>query len=275
MTPAHGLCRLVALCIFLINPVVLMAQDAATLFANGAYLPAAEAARLLNSADGDALAARATLTYAAYEAQSRAQAAALIATALVDARRGQRRDPHNIQALLQEAVAIGYTAKLKQSPSQAKKAKGIIVRARGLAPRDGLVTLALATWNGEPIADLGVLIAKTVLGARLQDVIKYYDLSLRLEPDNCTFPVFYAFNLYRIDAKRYAAQSQALLEKAITLPARDAFQTMIRDQAILVLEAIHKKNNSQRTSLLIRRHQPFGAILAQAEPGLQPPHVPQ
>ena len=249
------------LILLLLLPLNGFAMSASELFAAGKYEAAAQEARKLGSAEGDALAARATLTIAAYQAIDRARAESLIDQAIADAKRGEARDAASIAPLLQEAVALGYRAKLQQSPKQAKRAKAIMLKARQMAPNDPIAIYALGAWHGEPIADLGSFIARTVLGAKLEEAMQLYDKAMQLDPANTAFPVFTAFNLYRIDPKLHGRKAMALLEQSQRIKPRDAFEAMIQARGKEVLTTMAGKD-SKATALLIRRLQPFGAILA-------------
>jgi prophage DNA circulation protein len=128
--------------------------------------PEAIAALRGQAADQCALAARATLTVAAYQTSDRTKAEALISTAMTDANRALEQVPNHVEATLQNAIALGYRAKLNQSPGIAKEAKKLMDRALQLAPNNGFAAIALAGWNGESVADIGSFLAGTVLGAK-------------------------------------------------------------------------------------------------------------
>jgi tetratricopeptide (TPR) repeat protein len=236
------------------------AQSPQELFAKADYAAAATAARAANSAEGDGLAARATLTRAAYFAKDRQIAEALIDLALADARRGQLRDRQAIEPLLQEGVALGYRAKLRQSLQIAKQAKLIFDRALALDPQNAYAAMSIGAWNGEPIADIGGFLARTALGATQDKALKHYELAMTLDPQNPVLPIFYGFNIYRIDDEKYGAKAQALLQAAIKLKPQDGFAAMFQKNAREVLVSM-QSGDVAATSRLIRLSQPFGAIL--------------
>jgi tetratricopeptide (TPR) repeat protein len=217
--------------------------------------------KIKNTAAGAcALAARATLTVAAYQTNDRARADALINTAYADTQIALAQIPNHIEGTLQTAVALGYRAKLAQSPGIAKDAKKYMERAITLAPNNAFASLALAGWNGEAVADIGSFIASTVLGAKKDNAIKYYEQALKLDPASPTVPVLYAFNLYRLDANKYTARVTQLLTQAITLKPRDGFEVMNINNAREILTSLQSKDE-KRTTALIKRLQPFGAVL--------------
>jgi tetratricopeptide (TPR) repeat protein len=212
------------------------------------------------AASACAMAARATLTVAAYQTSDRNKAESLIDTALAEARTALDQNPNHIEGTLQTAVALGYRAKLRQSPGIAKDAKGYMERALQLAPQNSFATLAMAGWHGESVADIGSFLAGTVLGAKKETAFHYYDQALKLDPASPTIPVFYAFNLYRLDTGKYTARVTQLLSTAVTLAPRDGFETMNITHARDVLAAL-KSGDAKRTKALIKQYQPFGVLL--------------
>jgi tetratricopeptide (TPR) repeat protein len=252
--------RFVWLLLLLLVSSQAQAQSPQDLFAKGDYGAAAVAARALGSAEGDGLAARATLTRAAYFTADRTMAEALIDIALVDARRGQGRDAKALEPLLQEGVALGYRAKLQQSPKVARLAKAIFDKAYALDPENTFAAMSIAAWNGEPIADLGGFLSRTLLGATQNQALKYYEQALKLDPQNPVLPIFYGFNIYRMDDEKHGDKAKALLETAVTLDAPDAFGAMLQKSARDVL-ATMQVSNVKATKKLIRQRQPFGQIL--------------
>jgi tetratricopeptide (TPR) repeat protein len=252
--------RIFALLLLIVFACAAQAQSPQQLFDKGQYAAAATAGRALATAEGDGLAARATLMRAAYFTSVRAEAEAQIEIALADARRGQSRDAAAFEPLLQEGVALGYRAKLQQSPKVAKLAKGIFEAAFARDPQNAFAAVALGAWNGEPIADLGGFISRTVLGATQEKALKYYELALKLDPQNPVPHILYAFNIYRIDDEKYGPKAKMLLEAALKLPAPDAFAVMLQKSAREIL-LLMQSGNAKATARRIRLAQPFGQIL--------------
>ena len=139
-----------ALALLLATPA--QADTAEALFRAGDFEAAVAAGRGADSAAGDALAARALLTVAAYRTTSRALAEKQIATALEDARRALKRDPENIEAMLQLAIGTGYRAKLQQMYQN--YASGL-QRFWGVAPGPATTGAYQARVNEQAAARLG------------------------------------------------------------------------------------------------------------------------
>jgi tetratricopeptide (TPR) repeat protein len=212
------------------------------------------------AANACALAARATLTVAAYQTSDRTKAESLIDVAMADANVALAQNPNHVEGTLQSAVALGYRAKLRQSPGIAKDAKKFMERALALAPQNSFASLSLAGWNGESVADIGSFLAGTVLGAKKETAVKYYEQALKLDPASPTIPVFYAFNLYRLDNEKYTGKITQLLTTAVALKPRDGFEAMNITHAREVLTTLQSRDG-KRAKALIKQYQPFGVLL--------------
>jgi tetratricopeptide (TPR) repeat protein len=248
-----------ALILLVLWPALAWASPAEEAFRAGRFAQAAELGRKAADANGDAIAARATLTVAAYETADRQRAESLIDLALADARRALSKDPGNIEARIQLAIGTGYRAKLRQSPGLAKEARTLMDAALKAAPTNAFAWAALAGWHGESVADLGGFIAGTVLGAKKSEALRLYPEALKRDAASPTFPTFFAFTLLRLGSS-YQAQAADLLARATAAAPRDGFEALMHKQASDVLAAL-RTNDRKRALALIKRYQPFGQIL--------------
>jgi tetratricopeptide (TPR) repeat protein len=235
------------------------AQEA---FRQGQFAKAAELGRSAKGYDEFILATRATLALAAYQTKDRASAESLIDKALAYGQQAQALNEKPTDALLQQAIALGYRAKLRRSPTIAKSARALMEQALAREPDNPLALAALGGWNGEAVADLGGLIARTVLGARKDEAYRYYTAALRADPNNVSISIFYAFTLLRLNAKDNSAQATQLLNQALAQKAEDGFDALLQNQAREVLMFLAKKD-SRRVAALLALYQPFGQILSQ------------
>lgn len=246
------------LIIGLLLPSLALAQPTPTdLFAKGAFAEAIAPARALETAAGDALAARALLVVAAYETPSRLLAERQIDIAISDAERARRRDPANIEALLQQAIGLGYKAKLNQSPALAKDARKLMDLAYARAPDNAFAAALLGGWHGESVADLGAFLAGTVLGAKRSEALRFYQEAIRKDPASPTFLTFYAFTLVKLNSGRNGAEARRLLEQAKSLTPRDGFERMMQTHGAAVLTAL-VAGNGKRALQLVKTYEPFG-----------------
>ncbi|MEX6724652.1 hypothetical protein [Parapedomonas caeni] len=240
------------------------ASPARALFEDGRFSEAATAARDEGTPDALALAARATLAVAAFEAPTKARAEALIRTAIADAERALQQEPRQHEAQLQRAIAKGYLAKLGNSPKLGREARRLMDQALRQAPDNALAWAALGGWHGESVATLGGFLAGSLLGARESEGIRHYEEALRRDPASPTFPTFFAFTLARLDDDNWP-RVRTLLERAGKLPPRDGFEALMAAQARDVLAALNARE-TKRAKVLILRYQPFGQFLAGKAP---------
>jgi tetratricopeptide (TPR) repeat protein len=216
------------------QPVQAAGADA--LFNAGQFAAAADAARMVPTADSLTLAARATLVVAAYEVDDKAKALKLIAEAEADADRALKQAPDKVDALLQKAIAIGYRAKLTRSPGAAKDARTLMEDATRRAPKSALAWASLGGWHGESVVTLGRFLAGTMVGAKAKAGIAAYDRALALDPDSPVFRTLYAITLADLDPD--AQRLRTLLTPAARGTGGDGFDQLMRARARALLAAL-------------------------------------
>ena len=244
----------------LVTAAPALAADSVSLFREGRFAETATAARSEATPESLALAARATLVIAAYQTADRDRAEALIAQAARDTDIALAKQPANVDAQLQRAIATGYKAKLERSPKLGKQARKLMDAVRIAAPNNATAWAALGGWHGEAVADLGSMIAGTVLGAKKSEALKAYETAIAKDPKSPVFPTFYAFTLLRLDEDN-AARATTLLEAATRLQPRDGFEMLLRRQAADVLARL-RADDLDGAARLVARYQPFGQILS-------------
>jgi tetratricopeptide (TPR) repeat protein len=231
------------------------AADAEELWRDGRFAAAAAAARANGS---HAVAARAQLVAAAFEAGSKADALAQIAQARRSADAAVALNPRDADAHVQRGIAIGYTAKLTRDPGLAKQARSEMERAMALDPDAALPWAALGGWHGDSIVDLGAMLAGVVLGAKRGEALRSFDTALVKEPTSPVYPTYYAFTLLRMDAGN-APRARALLERAVALKPRDGFEALMRYRAAQALAPL-QRGDIKAARALVPKLQPFGKL---------------
>ena len=232
-----------------------MAADA---FREGRFAEAATQGRAEATAASLILAGRSTLTLAGYQATDKARAKEAIAAAERDFDAAIAKAPNNLEARTQKAIAVGYRAKLDRSPGEGKQARQLM---EGVLARDTnypLANAALGGWHGGAVATLGSFLASTLLGASRKDMERYFTVAMAREPKVNIHPVTYAVTLLDID-KGNAPRVRQLLQGAVALPVRDAFDTQNRKAAQQIL-ALLDKGDAKAAQALARRLQPFGTV---------------
>lgn len=198
-------------------------------FRAGDWATAVRDGRAENTVASLILAGRAQLSIAGYQTSDKARALALVATAEKDFDTALARDPGNVEAQLQKAVAIAYRAQLTQGIGLAKDVRRRFETIRAAHPENSLVWGALGGWHGGAVATVGRFVAGTVLGAKIPEMERCYAQALKLAPNLPSTRVFFAITLMDLDEKN-APRAATLLKGLDALPASDGFEAMLKRQ---------------------------------------------
>lgn len=234
------------------------AATAVEFFRLGQFAAAAADARAERSAAGHALAARATLIRAAYEAASEPDALALVLQGERDANAALAIDARNYGALLQKAAAIGYRADLTKSQSRGRQARDILRTLTERTPERAAGWVALGAWHGEAIDTLGPMIGAAVMGASAKAMERDFARAAALDAASPIPPAYLALLRLRMNIGK-SAETRALLERGARLPARDGYEAMFKRHAAEVL-AILARGDERQARAHARRLGPFGRL---------------
>jgi hypothetical protein len=235
------------------------AESAAfSLFTKGEYLGAAEAAAAEGTADGFALAARATLADSTMrerpclECLQRAEGYARQAIAV---------DRNNMEGHIHLAVALGYQARIigpfrarfQAFPEQAKDA---IDTALKLAPDNHWALSAAGGFNIEVVRSGGRFLGNLLYGATFENGVSYFHRAIEADPKNPLIKLQYALALtgYAFDARR--TEILAVLDDCTRTPGDNVYEEAMRDRAARLL-ALLKQDKRQEFAQLARRYQGF------------------
>lgn len=231
---------------------------AADAFRDGRFADAVTQGRTEATAASLIIAGRAALSIAGYQSTDKASAKLAVERAGRDFDAAIAKAPNSLEARTQKAIAVGYLAKLDQSPGEAKAARQ---QMEAVLARDGnfaLANTALGGWHGGGVATLGAFMASTVLGANRKSMERYFNVALEREPRVITHAVTYAFTLLDVSASN-APRATALLKSAVALPTRDGFELQNRKAATQVL-ALLTAGDAAGARTLSRRLAPFGTL---------------
>ncbi len=214
---------------------------AVALFNAGQYQRAANVAASLETADGDALAARALLLRAAYLAPE-GTARDLLVAGKAAATRALARDPENVQGMLYLVIALGYEARLEKpmaahEAGYGREAKDLLNRAEKLDPDNPWVWATWGGWNAEIARSAGGFFASLFYGASAGRARKAFERAIALAPDNPAIRVEYAKVLLRM-GDNYRGAARAVLTAAEATPPHNAFESLVKAQGQRLLTAI-------------------------------------
>ena len=232
--------------------------DAAASFQSGKWPAAIAQGRSEATPASLTLAGRAQMAVAAYETRDKAAALALVERAEKDFDAALAKNPGDVAAQMQKAVAIGYRAKLSRSPGLGKDARARFEAVRAAHPDNGLAWSAVGGWHGGAIATLGNFLGQTMLGAKAAEIDRNFGQALKLEPANPAFRTIYAMTLLDIDRKN-ADRAATLLNGVAAMPARDGFDALLRAQGAQLATAL-KAGDAKAAQALARRLQAFGML---------------
>lgn len=231
--------------------------SAASLFHDGKFAEAATAGRAENTAASLLTAGRAELIIASFDTVERDRAKALVDAAEHDFDAGLVREPSNIELQLQKATAVGYRGKLSKSPGLAKETKTRMEAVLARDPNYGLAWASLGGWHAGAISAVGKFLAGTVLGANSKTAIADFETALAKDPHNPVHPAFYGLTL--LDLGTDNARAMQLLQAVSRMPARDAYEALLKRETGQVLPLL-AAGNTKGAQELARRLLPFGKL---------------
>ncbi len=204
-------------------------DEARAAFADGRFLEAAELGEALGTSDGYALAARSLAVYAHYEA-SEEEWDEIIDRAMKMGDEAVSADSTNPEAYYQSVHAVGRYAKRAGTITALRKGLGGKVRdlleaTLALDPDHIGAHMGFGGWHAD-IAASG-FIARRMYGARKEEAVVYYERALELAPESKVVIYEYATRLPELDKEGGRERALAMLEKAIALPVRDAYEEYI------------------------------------------------
>ena len=216
-------------------------EEARAAYAEGRFVEAADLARALGTSEGHALAADSLAIHGYYIAPE-GEKAGLFRRAEKLAREAIRLEADNPQAHLQLAHAMGRQAQVSGTlralkEGYATKVRDAIEEALRLAPNSSAAHVSLAAWHAGALG-AGGFFAGLLYGADEEKALAHFERALELAPRDKVALFEYALGLLSLDADENRAKARGLLERAIGLPPKDAFERLIHRKAVERLAAI-------------------------------------
>lgn len=202
---------------------------------------------------------RETLASAAFATTQRSQAMAKVASAHTELETMLARDPGNRAATLERAVALGYSAQLNRSRTDALGARKAFESLVASNPRDADAQMALAGWHLASVATLGPLIARTTLGARKATGMAALERALALGGNRPLYSGYASLALMRIDPEQSVARARALAEAAVEAPAPTSLDRLMQRSAARMLTPL-RAGNVEAAGALAKVLLPFGRL---------------
>lgn len=201
---------------------------AVQLYADGAFLAAADRAEAQPSPANLAFAARALMA-ACVTAPDADHLDDWLGRAESAARRALALDSQSVEARLQWALTLGVRSRRANmaeavARNYAPRGRRLIEEALAREPDNAWAHALLGAWHLEVIRR-GGRAGAALYGARIDSGLAEFDRARALAPGDSMIALHYAIALIELDARRYNARASALLAIAATHAARDAFET--------------------------------------------------
>lgn len=199
---------------------------------------------------------RELLIQAAFQTTSKDQALGLVTQAIAQAQAMLAANPRDKEAFFQNAMGIGYRAKLTRKPGDAKTARRMLEQYVAQNPRDPEAQLSIGGWHLDAIAD-GFL-AATVLGAKKDVGLDGIEKAAALGGDRSFFKSFTAMMLIRHDAKD-VGPARAMAEQAARGSTPSQLDRIGKRDAEAMLIPL-RAGDGKAAAQLARKLLPFGRL---------------
>ena len=216
-------------------------EKARAAYAAGRFMEAADLARALGTSGGHALAANSLAIYGHYLAPE-GDKVDFFQRAEGHARKALRLDAANPEAHLQLAHAMGRQAQVRGTLKALKegyagRVRDAIQEALRRNPKMASAHVSLAAWH-VGVVGAGGFFAALLYGASEEKGLAHFERALELAPRDKAALFEYGLGLLHLDAGKHRAKARGLLERAIQLPPKDAFERLIHRKALDRLAAL-------------------------------------
>lgn len=207
------------------------------------------------AAQTNTMSARDVLTQASFGSATKQAAMQGVLTAQRLAAAALARSPTDHEALLMQATAKGYEAKLSGSRADAIAARKLFEALARRSPRDAEPQLGLGAWHMGAVFKLGSLMGRAALGAQKAVGLAALDRAVALGGDRASCPGVAA--LLRLEQDPGDQRGRALAEMAARASTPTAFDRAMRRASTAVLASLNG-GDAAATKKLAARLLPFG-----------------
>jgi tetratricopeptide (TPR) repeat protein len=221
----------------------------------GRYADAARIAAAAETAPALAFAARALIADAITRPDG--LCADCLRQAETLAKRASAIDPRNVEAHLQEAVALGFLGRsmgvfAARRQGLAERVREQLDKALAIDPGNPWAKASLGAWNLEIVSHAGSLLANLLYGAKESVGLELYRSALRELPEEALLHYQFALTLLALDQDGMKAEARQALERARGVSRQDALTTFTRERAAILLDAMRKDNTDELRRLVLK-----------------------
>ncbi len=202
--------------------------------------------------------ARDILTESAFLSTDRSAALTGIKQAIAMAQKVLVRNPKDLEARLQRAVALSYRGRLKRDRSDLQEARHEFEVVIAAAPMNAEAHMALAGWHLGGVIELGPLLGKLVLGADKARGLQELDRALALGGNRAFFPAVAALHRIQLKPPDISA-TRRLVELALASRTPEKADQILKHQCLALLPELYL-GNGKRAARKARSLLPFGQI---------------
>ena len=201
-------------------------EDANAAYADGRFVEAADIGEALGTSEGYTLAAKSLAIYAHYEA-SEGEFRDVVDRAMRMGEEAIGADPNNAEAHYQSAHAVGRYAQRVGAFTALREGlagniRDLLEAALAIEPDFVDAMLALGGWHAD--LDAEGFIARRMYGGSKEEAVILFDRALELAPESKVVLHAYAIRLPRLDEDNGMERAREMLERALELPVRDAYE---------------------------------------------------
>lgn len=218
-------------------------DDARSAYEDGRFVEAADRAEAIGTSEAYALAAQSLAVYAHYEA-SEEEWEEVVERAMRMGEEAVKADSTNPDAHYQSAHAVGRYAQrigawtaLRQG--LAGKIRDLLEATIALDPDYVDATLALGGWHADIAAE--GFIARRMYGGRKEEAIVLFDRALEMAPESKVVLHAYAIRLPYLDEENGRERALEMLNKALALPVRDAYEDYVHLDVLDALDDLRDR----------------------------------
>lgn len=224
------------------------------LFLAGDFHAAAERAAGLDTADGLALAARATLVELDYLTTGPARTP-LLDRAESFARHALALNAHHVEGRLHLAIALGHRARVRGAMEAhilgfADEGRSLLDSALAYSPDNAWCHALLGAWHLEIVRYGGGPLGDLFYGADVGQGLAHFARAFELAPENLLLHGEFAVALLALDPDAHGLEAAGHLNEALQIEAQSAVDHLAQARAGVVLSLLKSGDHQALAELL-------------------------